>query len=55
MNANKELVEALKQVRKDFEMLASGEWDASTEEGKESANDSIDLIDEALKKAGVSQ
>lgn len=52
-NAYDDLVNTLKQVKIDFEWLISGEWDASTEEGKESALASIDAINKALDKAGV--
>lgn len=46
-----ELLIVLKQVREDLRMLISGEWDASSDEGLESAQYSVDAIDEVLKKA----
>lgn len=45
-NAHADLVETLKTVREDFEMLKNGEWDGS----KEGCEDSINLIDQALNK-----
>lgn len=45
------LLAALKQVRKDFEMLQDGSWDASTDEGRECASASIEVIDIAIAKA----
>ncbi len=51
VNSYDALVEALKILRKDFEMLQSGEWDTSTNEGRESAQASIDVINEAIAKA----
>ena len=45
-----EVVTLLNTLRTDAEMALSGEWDCTTQEGIESFNDQIDLIDRTLDK-----
>jgi hypothetical protein len=45
-----EVTSALKTLRADAEMALSGEWDCTTEEGKQGFEAQIELIDKALNK-----
>ena len=47
---NDEVKLLLHTLKKDAEMALSGEWDCTTQEGIESFNDQIDLIEKVLYK-----
>jgi hypothetical protein len=47
---NDEVKLLLYTLKKDAEMALSGEWDCTTQEGIESFNDQIDLIQKVLDK-----
>lgn len=48
MAASPQMLKTLQSLKEDMKMLHSGEWDVSTEEGREAALDSIELIDRAF-------